>query len=172
MRKFLFLTLLLPGAAFAAGSDTTSAPSTPKCEDGFVYDSGTDSCVQSSSSLIDEGERIEALREYAHAGDAAAARVVLSSFADQTADAVLTYRGFLARKAGDMQAAMGWYETALAANPDNLLARSYMGQGLVTVGDFVGAKRQYDEIVARGGKGSWAEIALVEAITTGTTYSY
>ena len=61
---------------------------------------------------------------------------------------------------------------ALAQNPDNLLARSYMGQGLVLEGDWVGAKRQYDEIIARGGRGTWAEASLRDAITTGTTYTY
>ena len=61
---------------------------------------------------------------------------------------------------------------AIAANPDNLLARSYMGQGMVAEGRIDDAITQWREIKARGGEGTWAEASLREAIRTGSTYSY
>ena len=67
---------------------------------------------------------------------------------------------------------MRHYARALEQDADNLLARSYMGQGLLEQGDFAGAKRQLDEIRTRGGAGSWAEASLAAAIRTGVTYNY
>ena len=65
-----------------------------------------------------------------------------------------------------------YYDQALTRNPDNILARSYMGQGKVAAGDKVAAVIQLREIQARGGAGTWAETSLRSAIETGTTYSY
>ncbi|MCY4334529.1 MAG: hypothetical protein OXC60_07615, partial [Litoreibacter sp.] len=61
---------------------------------------------------------------------------------------------------------------ALEADADNLLARSYLGQGLVVVGDRAGAKLQLTEIRARGGRNTWAEFALKSAIATGVGSNY
>jgi hypothetical protein len=52
---------------------------------------------------------------------------------------MLAFRGFLAWIGGRMEAAGACYEAALAADPGNLLARSYMGRGIVAVGDLDGA---------------------------------
>ena len=172
MLRYALAFALLPVAAFAVGSDDSSAPTKPKCKMGQVYDPQTKKCLKADSSLIDDGERLQSLRAYAYAGELGAAQTVLDAMKDQHADAVLTYRGFLARKSGDAPAAHRWYTAALTQNPDNLLARSYMAQGMISEGDWVGAKRQYDEIIARGGKGSWAEISLAQAITTGATYDF
>ncbi|MEO0765577.1 MAG: hypothetical protein AAFY75_06105 [Pseudomonadota bacterium] len=57
-------------------------------------------------------------------------------------------------------------------NPDNILARSYMGQGMVAAGDKVAAMTQLREIQERGGVGTWAEASLRNAIQSGTTYNY
>jgi len=166
------LASLLPLTAFAAGSDNTSAPSQPTCSAGYVLDSDTGECKRKTSSLIDDQERYTAVREYAYAGMTSEALDVLDSMEDQSADAVLTYRGFLARQSGDMATAMQHYLAALKANPDNLLARSYMAQGFVTLGDMAGAKAQHAEIIARGGAGTWAEASLAQAIETGQTFLY
>ena len=91
---------------------------------------------------------------------------------DQSDDRVLTYRGFTARKLGQIDVAMVFYQQALDANPDNLLARSYMGQGLVAQGDRVAALTQLREINARGGADTWAAKSLRTAIETGVTYNY
>jgi len=61
---------------------------------------------------------------------------------------------------------------ALTKNPNNLLVRSYMGQGFVEAGNLVAARGQHDEILARGGKGTWAEESLRKALSGGQTYRY
>ena len=87
-------------------------------------------------------------------------------------DRVLTYMGFANRKAGRVEEGMKYYLAALEKNPDNILARSYMGQGLVEQGKIELAEAQLDEIVARGGKDTWPEKSLRQAIESGETYSY
>ena len=57
-------------------------------------------------------------------------------------------------------------------NPSNVLARSYMGQGLVEQGNIADALVQLREIRAHGGTGTWAEASLRTAIATGQTFNY
>ena len=100
------------------------------------------------------------------------AQDVLAAMSDQADDRVLTYLGFTHRKMGNVDLGMRFYNKALAKNPDNLLARSYLGQGLIEAGDTDAAVEQLREIIARGGKGSWSETSLRTALNTGVTYSY
>ena len=67
---------------------------------------------------------------------------------------------------------MAYYTAALAIDPDNILARSCMGQGMVERGDLVGARLQLSEIRARDGRQTWPEIALRMAIERGAGQSY
>jgi tetratricopeptide (TPR) repeat protein len=76
----------------------------------------------------------------------------------------LTYRGFSLRKMGDMEGAMTFYRQALAIDPDYILARSYMAQGLLQQGQRDLALAQLSEIEARGGKESWAHRSLKMAL--------
>ena len=166
---------MIPAAAFAAGSGDSSPPKTTKtsteCQAGQIYDEQAKACVDKSSSLLDMDERYEAVRELAYAGQYQRALGVLGEM-DATESRVLTYRGFIARKTGDMEAAGRFYLAALEADADNILARSYYGQGLASEGDRAGAKLQLAEIRARGGRNSWAEFSLRQAIETGVGYSY
>ena len=84
----------------------------------------------------------------------------------------LTYMGFTNRKLGNLVAANMFYEQAIEADPGNILARSYMGQGFVEAGRVPDAVAQLKLIRAHGGAGTWAEKSLRNAIATGTTYSY
>lgn len=166
------LALCLPVTAFAAGSDDDTPPAQPACASGLVKDAETGKCVAPKDSRLDDGERYDAVRQYAYAGQMSEAIDVLDAMADQNADGVMTYRGFTARKMGDMDAAMTWYAAALEANPDNLLARSYMGQGFVEAGAYDLAQAQLTEIRARGGRGGWPETALRLALETGRAAAY
>ncbi|MEM7470877.1 MAG: hypothetical protein AAF340_05940 [Pseudomonadota bacterium] len=169
------IALLAPSVVFAAGSSSSNPPTTTQtaseCKAGQVFDEKTESCVDKSSSLIDDDQRYEAVRELAYAGQYQRALGVLDVM-DEADSRVLTYRGFIARKTGDMEAAMQFYAAALDANADNILARSYMGQGLVEAGDRTGAKLQLAEIRARGGRNTWAEVSLKTAIATGVGSTY
>lgn len=169
-------TLIIPAIAFAAGSDDTSAPATTKtateCKADQVYDTTTKTCLDAKSDLIDDNARYDAVRELAYGAQYGRALQILASMSDQSESRVLTYYGFIARKQGDMGAGMAYYDAALTANADNILARSYMGQGLVQLGQIEAASLQLAEIRARGGAGSWAETALDRAIQTGVTTNY
>ncbi|TDK51275.1 tetratricopeptide repeat protein [Antarcticimicrobium luteum] len=174
----LALILALPGLAGAAGmggSDTTPpkpTETTEQCEGVQVWDPETKTCVDPKDSALDADTLYRAVRELAYAGRYTDAQGVLRAMPDQTEDRVLTYWGFTHRKMGHRVLARSFYRQAIAANPDNLLARSYLGQGLVADGDTDAAIAQWREIKARGGAGSWAEASLRQAIRTGLTYNY
>jgi len=174
----LALSLALPGPALAAGmggSDSTppnTTQTTEQCEGVQVWDPETKACVDPKESALDADTLYRAVRELAYAGRYSDAQGVLRAMPDQTEDRVLTYWGFTHRKMGNRVLARAFYERAIAANPDNLLARSYMGQGFVADGETEAAIAQWREIKARGGDGSWAEASLREAIRSGLTYSY
>ena len=193
----LVLPLALPTAGFAAGSDDNAKPkqteTTRDCfrarqwdpeQNKFVrfsqkvnglWDADLRKCVRpDKTSYMDPEALYRAIRELAYEGRYREAITVLDQLPlpDQTSDLALTYRGFTARKMGDLEQADIYYTQALAQNPDNLLARSYMGQGKVVSGDMVAAVMQLREIQARGGAGTWAETSLRTAIETGRTYTY
>ncbi|MBT8411080.1 MAG: hypothetical protein KJP02_04705, partial [Octadecabacter sp.] len=153
----------------------TPTETTKTCAEGLIWDLATQSCLTPAASTNDDNAMMEAVRELAYAGRYGDARSVLDRL-DYSDSRVLTYYGFTARKMGDMDAGMGYYRAALDVDPDNLLARSYMGQGLAERGDMAGAREQLSEIRARArlaGEGqTWSEVALRLAIESGTGPSY
>jgi hypothetical protein len=162
-------------AVWAAGDDVTTPPAptpTPRCPDGQIHDKKAGKCVPVKSSSLNETDRYQAVRELAYAQRYTAASLVLDAMADQLDDRVLTYRGFLMRKTGRFDQALTYYRSAMEKNPSNLLVRSYMGQGFVESGDLAAARRQHEEILARGGQGTWAEVSLRDALASGRTYRY
>lgn len=177
--RSVFLSLALsiaPLAAFAVGFNDDDPPTptetTTTCTNGQVWDADANSCVEPDKSSLNDTDRMNAVRELAYAGRLSEAERVLNAVTDQDADAVLTYRGFIARKSGQTDAAFAWYERALAVNPDNLLARSYLGQWHVETGNITLARAQLSEIRQRGGRSTWPEVSLRMAIQSGTGYSY
>lgn len=169
------LTLLASLAVHAAGDDVTAPPPptpTQRCPDGQVHDAKARKCVPAKSSSLDDKDRYEAVRELAYAERYLAAEMVLDAMTHQQDDRVLTYRGFLLRKTGHLERAARYYQSALDRNPDNILVRSYMGQGYVEAGELGAARQQHREILARGGQGTWAEVSLRNALSSGKTYRY
>ncbi len=161
--------------AFAVGGGDSAPPATTptssECPRGTVWDDGRRACVSAQSSQLDEDQRYEAVRELAYSGQLDHALEVLDTM-QAGDDRVLTYRGFIARQQGDWAQALAYYDDALRANPDNILARSYLGQGLVLQGDMQAAQGQLIEIRDRGGRDSWAEASLLRALRTGQTSNY
>lgn len=173
MRLATILWCALAASAHAAGTETDSTPPPPPaCDQGLVRDAETGLCVAPQDSRLDDDERYAAMRALAYAGQIDHAIAVLGAMTDQRADRVLTYRGFTARQQGDMETALRWYRAALLANPDNLLARSYMGQAFVETGNNAAARAELSEIRRRGGRGTWPETALRLAIGSGRGVSY
>lgn len=196
MRLTLAALMLAPGLAFAAGGGEVQSPpkKTETTENCFserqwdpeqnawvrysepvngVWDAKIEKCIRPDrSSSLDSETLKQAVRELAYAGRLEEAQMVLAGMSDQMDDVVLTYWGFTHRKLGNPVEANAFYQKAIAKNPDNLLARSYMGQGFVSAGDTDAAIEQWQEIVARGGQGGWPEDSLRTAIRTGLTYNY
>lgn len=168
--------LLFPAALFAAGSDDSTPPTqtntTTQCETGTIWDANAQACVAIKESRLPADALFQAARELAYEGRYDDARLTLAQMNEGQSDRVLTYLGFTARKQGQLDQAMGFYEQALALNPDNLGARSYMGQAFVETGMLDLAAAQLSEIRIRGGRGSWPEISLRLAIENGQGFAY
>jgi tetratricopeptide (TPR) repeat protein len=162
----LALALLFPAAALAVDTDKPPepTPTTTFCTGGKVWDHEEGACVDIRDGRLDAETLYLAAREFAHAGQYAHAIAALEATGDRRSDRVLTYLGFTHRKSGQPARGMGYYGVALSRNPDNLLARSYMGQGMVELGYLDGARAELAQIRARGGAGTWAERALLATI--------
>ena len=173
--QLAFLLALLPTVGFAVGMEDDTPPmpteTTETCEEGLVWDLETKSCLTPEETTNDDTAMMRDARELAYQGRYADASSVLDRL-DPADPWVLTYRGFLARKTGDIDGAMAAYSDALAIDADHLLARSYMGQGMAEQGDLDGARYQLTEIRKRGGRGTWPEVALRLALETGTGFNY
>ena len=161
--------------AFAAGSEDAEppapTPTTTVCPDGEVWVEDAKACVKAESEALNDDQRYRAVRELAYAGRYVSARLVLDRM-PAASDAALTYRGFIARQQGDWPQALVFYRQAIGINPDNILARSYLGQGHVQRREIASAQEQLVEIRARNGSGTWAEAALVQALETGESFGY
>lgn len=170
------LALSLSAPVFAAGGGDSAAPKPTRtskdCKGVKVWDKAKKKCVNPEGSNLDDDTLYDAVRELAYAGRYNDAIGVMDAMSDQNDDRVLTYKGFTSRKLGNIDVAMVFYQKALDTNPDNILARSYMGQGMLEQGDKIGAAAQLREIRSRGGAGTWAEQSLSNAIQTGVSYSY
>jgi tetratricopeptide (TPR) repeat protein len=165
-----------PFAAFAVGSDDSEPPkptaTTTECEEGMVWDEKTETCVKPEEQSLNDDQRFGAVRELAYAGRYDEAKVVLAAMTEGETSRVMTYRGFLLRQTGEVEAGIQAYERAIALDPANSLARSYYGQLLVQMDEIAMAEDQLTQIRAHGGTGTWAERALQTAIATGVTYTF
>ncbi|MGR3541464.1 MAG: hypothetical protein ACU0BS_08555 [Hasllibacter sp.] len=174
MRAIALIAALAAAPALAAGGDQPPAPTptTTECPEGTVWDAEAEGCVAPERSSLDADALYRAVRELAHAGRLDGAAGALDAMPDQSEARVLTYRGFIARQRGDLQAAGAHYAAAIAADPAGILARSYWGQGLAMAGRHDEARALLREIRALGGRETWAEFALEQAIATGRGASY
>ena len=103
--------------------------------------------------MLDDDSLYEAGRGLAMAGRYGEAITVLGYVANKADPRVLNYLGFSHRKSGRIQVGLGYYEEALRINPDYVLAREYLGEAYLTLGDLASAQDQLNEILKRCGKG-------------------
>ncbi|MBO6726609.1 MAG: tetratricopeptide repeat protein [Rhizobiaceae bacterium] len=147
------LIALGSGSAFAAGGgDSGGATNTStQCKNGKVYSEQMKKCVDAEESMLDEDALYEAGRAFAQAGRYGEAITVLSTIAANGDPRVLNYLGFSHRKQGRIAVGLGYYEEALRINPDFTLAREYMGEAYLQLGDVGSARNQLREIADRCG---------------------
>lgn len=176
---FVALALAAPLStvpAFAAGSGDSTPPTPTQtskdCTKAQIWDEKSKTCIDAKDSRLDNDTRMQAVRELAWAGQPDRALEVLAAVTEGDTDRVLTYRAFALRKAGQIEAGLQGYAQALRVNPDNILARSYLGQLYVEMAELDLARGELNQIRLRGGTGTWAETSLAEAIRTGRTLSY
>ena len=162
-----------PQVIHAVGSETPPKPTntTKKCKKGKVYDAESKKCLKVEAHNFSDDQLYLAARELAYDGQYVNALHVLDAAADQNDPRILNYRGFTNRKMGNHAVAMDFYEAALTIDPDYILARSYMGQGLLANGDKDGALEQLAQIRERGGRNTWSYTALSMALR-GTPSNY
>ncbi len=156
---------LLSHAAFSAGGGGSD---TPTCTNGKVWDQQQQKCVEKDSA-IDDDSLYDAGRMLAKSGRYEEAIEVLTLVKDKEQPRVLNYLGYANRKAGRIETGLAYYRKALAIDPDFVLARSYMGEALVNIGDQQGALVQLAEIRKRTGPTGEAYTLLAKAIRDGGT---
>jgi tetratricopeptide (TPR) repeat protein len=85
----------------------------------------------------------------------------LGYIANKADPRVLNYLGYSHRKSGRIEVGLGYYQEALRIDPDYTLAREYLGEAHLQLGDVASARNQLDEIEMRCGKGceEYAELA-------------
>ena len=176
MRVLTLALVAMPTLLWAAGDDDDSPPAatqtTTTCATGLVWSEAEKKCVAPQDSSLNDDMRYQAVRELAYAGRLSEAQAVLATMSDQNEGRVLTYWGFTHGKMGNLETGLTYYLAALSQDPDNILARSYMGQALVAAGNTYEARVQLAEIANRDGAGTWAETSLRNALATGQGYSH
>lgn len=164
-----FITVVSTHTARADVDDTAEpepTETTRTCTTGQVWDADKKTCIDIKDSRFDDETVYQQARELAYADRYQDAIALLNKAADSNNPKILNYLGFSYRKAGDMDKAMNYYQQALTINPDYILARSYMGQGLVTQGKLELAIDQLEAIAQRGGQHTRAYQTLAMAIET------
>lgn len=156
--------------AFAASSGSPTVTEKSCKKKGMVLDAKKKKCVEASRGMFSDDVLYVSARDLAYDGKFENAIHLLQLAENQDDPRILNYLGFSNRKMGRTAIAMEYYARALEINPDYILARSYMGQGLVADGDMAGAKAQLAEIRDRGHADSWAYVMLENAIQTTVTY--
>lgn len=172
----MYLGMVAMACAVGPDDDAPPAPTptTTICPDGQVWDIDEALCVPiAEAGLVTEpGALIVTVRELASAGRHKDAIALLDRAPDQNDTMVQTYLGYAWRGMGQMARGLDHYARALAADPDNLLARSYLGMAHLLRGAPADAAAELAQIRARGGTGGWPERALAAAIAQGSPSGY
>jgi len=141
------------GGGSSGGSSSGGGSAVTECRSGKVWDRRSRKCVVPKQGLLDDDSLYDAGRGLAMAGRYGEAIEVLGYVANKQDPRVLNYLGYSHRKAGRIRVGLGYYQEALRINPDYVLAREYLGEAYLTLGDLASARDQLDEIHKRCGKG-------------------
>jgi tetratricopeptide (TPR) repeat protein len=156
-----------PGGAFnkrPVAKKQSAAAQIKKCKAGEVFNKRKKKCVQMESRILPDGELLAQGVVLARAGDYDWAISVLSGLENQFDPEALTMIGYSHRHAGRLETGIGFYNRALAVDPNYVQAREYLGEGLVQAGKFELAAAQLREIEIRCGRSCAEYQELAEAL--------
>lgn len=137
---------LLPAASLAAMDE----PSPPKFDCTNPVNKDAPACAPQNGALSDD-QLYEQAYWSAKKGDYQGALSAAVKAKNQDDPRILRVTGFATRKLGDVDAAMPFYQKALALNPEDTKTRQYMGEAYLSLGDMTRAREQLREIESRCG---------------------
>ena len=146
------VSFLAPAAYSADGGGGGGGDTVNQCRNGKVWDKRLKKCVTPKQGQLDDESIYEAGRDLAYADRYGEAITVLSLAADKSDPRILNLLGYSHRKQGRIQVGLGYYREALRANPDFTLAREYLGEAHLQLGDVQAARGQLSEIEKRCGR--------------------
>jgi tetratricopeptide (TPR) repeat protein len=156
----------------ACGAGTAYSASAKKCvsvcKSGQVFSASQGKCVKKSAELTDPDIKAQGWA-LAYAGDYQSAIAVFRMAADQSDPEVLNGLGYSHRKMGKVEDGIAYYGKALAADPNYVLAREYLGEGYVAAGRIDLARQQLAEIGNRCGTACESYLELAMTISAATT---
>lgn len=138
-----------PAVALGEGGSTDS--SVKKCKRGEVWNKKTGKCVKAAAGVLPDEDLYQQGRALAKAGEYGWALTVLAAVSNQNDPRVLNYTGYSYRKWGQIEKGIGYYQKALAIDPNFVLVREYLGEGYIAAGKIDLAKDQLAQIAARCG---------------------
>ena len=116
------LCLFYASPSFAMGDNSTQSK-TPDCPSGQVYDSVSKQCDKTNYAY-----------HLAKKGQYQAALNLLDSLKNGNTAEAWNYRGYATRKLGRTDEGIGYYQRALALEPNYAKAREYLGEAWMVKG--------------------------------------
>lgn len=135
-------------------------PTRPSCDSLAKHSAAWTQCAE---RVADDHQRFYAGYWLAKGGQYHAALDQLRAIAAPDAR-VLTYIGFSLRKLGETDEALAYYARALAADPGFTVARAYLGEAHLTLGDRARAASELAEIERRCGRSCEDYVELASQI--------
>ena len=170
MAAFLVFSFTPMEYSYAAGDYNRPTTKTKTCKKkGYVWSSWKRKCVKTKKkSEYTDDDIYLAGKALAYDEKYGEAIEILQFAKNQNDPRILNFLGYSTRKAGDVKAGLRFYKAAISIDPDYTLARSYMGEAYVTLGNFDAARHQLKEIQARCGQFCREYRALDKAIRENT----
>lgn len=150
--------------AFAAGDDDHIIPAEPE-DSRPVQASISETNITPAATAGERSSNFIAARDLVLRGSYQAGLAALQNLNQDSDPDVAAYTGFAYSKLGRPADAKGWYEKALALDPNHLWALSYYGLLMVEEGNLRAARENLDKIkTICGGVGCYAYASLQAAI--------
>jgi tetratricopeptide (TPR) repeat protein len=148
-------------AVFPATADD-SGPATPRIDCSKPANKNKAACKPHYDGRMSDDEIYNGAYWMARQGQYREALALLARAASKDDPRLLNATGYATRKLGDVDAALPFYQRAIAINPDYTQAREYLGEAYLTKGDAASARVQLGEIEKRCGH-SCAHFAKLES---------